>query len=232
MCGTFARSTAHPQARIGSSSSHNRSSRLLSLEGASRYGRRCARSSLKRAQASRHPVSYYPQFLFTLLFLNKSPRSREWVCSRCNRSNLECLPDPPPPNDASTSDSVSEVQTAPVAEALPTPVEVMPPQPPPLAETNVSVSVREATSTGVDGAPRSESEDSTLVVASPPASTSIPSQSQNLSGARVGGARQASGPTAFHPSQTHTTVRPPMLLDTAICVLLVLVFALLCRRIF
>ncbi|KAI9457753.1 hypothetical protein BJY52DRAFT_1212400 [Lactarius psammicola] len=37
-----------------------------------------------------------------------------------------------------------------------------------------------------------------------------------------------------HQTRTHatTTVRPPMLLDKAICVLLVLVFALLCRRLF
>lgn len=100
------------------------------------------------------------------------------------------------------------------------PANVTPPQPP---EGDVSVSVREATPGGVDGTPRSESEDATTVVTSSP--------SPNLSGAR--GAHPAAGPSAsFHPSQTHTIARPPMLLDTAICVLLVLVFALLLRRIF
>jgi len=101
--------------------------------------------------------------------------------------------------------------------------------PPQTAESNASVSVREATPDGADSAPLSESVDATSVITEPPASA--PTPSQNFSGGR--GARQAAGPAPpFHPSQTHTIVRPPMLLDTAICVLLVLVFALLLRRIF
>ena len=159
--------------------------------------------------------------------LGQNPRSREWVCSRCNRSNLECLPDPAESSDPSTSDPLAEVKTSPETGVVPNTAEVMPPQT--TAESNTSVSVREATPGGVDSAPRSESVDATSVIASPPASA--PTPSQNFSGER--GARQAAGPAPpFRPSQTHTTMRPPMLLDTAICVLLVLVFALLLRRIF
>lgn len=156
----------------------------------------------------------------SLTSLAEFPRSREWVCPRCNQSNLECLPDPPQPGDSLTSDPVSEAKLSPEAEVVPTaPANVTPPQSP---EGDVSVSVREATPGGVDSTPRSESEDAD-------ASTSTPSP--NISGAR--GAHPAASPSAsFHPSQTHTTARPPMLLDTAICVLLVLVFALLLRRIF
>ena len=111
-------------------------------------------------------------------------------------------------------------------EVVPNTAEAMPPQ---TAESNISVSVREATPGGVDGAPQSENVDATSVIAPPPARVSTPSQ--NFSGVR--GARQAARPAPpFHPSQIHTSVRPPMLLDTAICVLLVLVFALLLRRIF
>jgi len=154
--------------------------------------------------------------------------SREWVCPRCNQSNLECLPDPPQPSDSSASDPVSEAKTSPEAEVVPTaPANVTRSQ---LSEDGVPVSAREATPGSVDVISRSGTEDTTtVVVASPPAST--PTISPNLSGAR--GAHPAAGPSAsFHPSQTHAAARPPMLLDTAICVLLVLVFALLLRRIF
>jgi ubiquitin-conjugating enzyme E2 J1 len=162
------------------------------------------------------------------------PRSRDWVCQRCNRSNLECLPDPAQPNDASTSESVSEAKTSSEAEAVPTSVEakVVPPQPP---ESEASVPERETNPGGADGASRSESDDTTsddkttmtsVVASSHSIASSAPTPSQNISD--VHGARQAV-PASFRPSHT---ARPPMLLDTAICVLLVLVFALLCRRVF
>lgn len=160
------------------------------------------------------------------------PRSRDWVCQRCNRSNLECLPDPAQPNDASTSGSVSEAKTSSEAEVVPTPAEaeVVPPQPP---ESETSVSEREANPGGADV--RSESDDTTsddkttmtsVVASSHSNASSAPMPPQNISD--VHGARQAV-PASFRPSHT---ARPPMLLDTSICVLLVLVFALLCRRVF
>lgn len=162
-------------------------------------------------------------------------RSRDWVCQRCNRSNLECLPDPAQANDASsTPGSVSEAKTPPEAEVIPTPAEdeVVPPQPP---VSEVSVSERDANPGGADGVSRSGSDDTisddkttmmTVVASSHSSASSAPTPSQNISD--VHGARQAV-PASFRPSHT---ARPPMLLDTAICVLLVLVFALLCRRIF
>jgi ubiquitin-conjugating enzyme E2 J1 len=162
------------------------------------------------------------------------PRSRDWVCQRCNRSNLECLPDPAQANDASTSGPVSEAKTSSEAEVIPTPgdAEVVPPQPP---KSEVSVSEQEANPGGADGASRSGSDDTTsgdkttmttVVASSHSSASSAPTPSQNIS--NVHGARQAV-PVSFRPSHT---ARPPMLLDTAICVLLVLVFALLCRRVF
>jgi ubiquitin-conjugating enzyme E2 J1 len=162
------------------------------------------------------------------------PRSRDWVCQRCNRSNLECLPDPAQPDDATTSGSVSEAKTSSEAEVVLTPAEaeVVPPQPP---ESEASVSEREANPGGADGASRSESDDTTsddkttttsIVASSHSSASSAPTPSLNISDVR--GARQAV-PASFRPSHT---ARPPMLLDTAICVLLVLVFALLCRRVF
>ena len=162
------------------------------------------------------------------------PRSRDWVCQRCNRSNLECLPDPVQPNDVSTSGSVSEAKTSSEGEVIPTPAEaeVVPPQPP---ESKASVPEREANPDGADGATRSESDDTTsddkttttfVVASSLSSASSAPTPPQNIPD--VHGARQAV-PASFRPSHA---ARPPMLLDTAICVLLVLVFALLCRRVF
>ncbi|KAF8497078.1 non-canonical ubiquitin conjugating enzyme 1 [Russula emetica] len=160
--------------------------------------------------------------------------SRDWVCPRCNRSNLESLPDPAQPNDASTPGSVSEAKTYSEVEVVPTPAEaeVVPPQPP---ESEASVPEGEANQGGTDGASRSENDDTTsddkttttvVVASSHSSASSAPTPSQNISD--VHGTHQAVA-TSFRPSHT---ARPPMLLDTAICVLLVLVFALLCRRVF
>ncbi len=159
-------------------------------------------------------------------------RSRVWVCPRCNLSNLECLPDPDPaqPDVASTPGTVSEVKTSSETDIVPTPAEaeVVPPQ---LPQSEASISEREADPGGTDGVSRLESDDTitTSVVASPRSSvSSAPTSLQTISDVR-GVVLQAGTPASFHPSRT---ARPPMLLDTAICVLLVLVFALLCRRIF
>lgn len=152
------------------------------------------------------------------------PRSRDWVCPRCNRSNLECLPDPGQPNDVSTSVTVSEAKTSSEAEVVSTPAEaeVVPPRP----------SEPEANLGSADGASRDDTisdgrtTTTSVVRSSHSSASSVPTPSQNISD--VHGARQAV-PASFRPSHT---ARPPMLLDTAICVLLVLVFALLCRRVF
>ncbi|OBZ75582.1 Ubiquitin-conjugating enzyme E2 32, partial [Grifola frondosa] len=47
--------------------------------------------------------------------------SREWVCSRCNQSNLECLPDPPAVS-ASSSDKVATSEI-PASSGTPTPAQ-------------------------------------------------------------------------------------------------------------
>jgi ubiquitin-conjugating enzyme E2 J1 len=213
---------------FGPCCSYNWTPRLFPSERSSCRGRWCTRGSHKRAQASRGVVS------ITRLFSPRHhscprTRSRDWVCPRCNRSNLECLPDPAQPNDASTLGPVSEAKTPSEAEVVPTP---MPPQPP---ESEASVSEPEANPGGADGASQSESDDTTsvdktattsVVASSHSSASSAQTPSQNISD--VHGARQTV-PASFRPSHT---ARPPMLLDTAICVLLALVFALLCRRVF
>jgi ubiquitin-conjugating enzyme E2 J1 len=166
----------------------------------------------------------------SLISLRECSRSRDWVCPRCNQSNLECLPDPPQTSDTA-SGSTNEVKTSVEAEVVSTPAEVILAQP---AESEVSVPTRAATTAPdpADGTSELERNQATNPVAVAVAVTSSPSSASAPSSSppSVRGARQAGTASAFHPS--HGPVRPPMLLDTAICVLLVLVFALLCRRVF
>src|SRR5882672_2826642 len=95
------------------------------------------------------------------------PRSRDWVCPRCNRSNLECLPDPPQPNDSSASGSVSEVKLPSEMETVPTPVEAetqvvsSESQPVPV-ESHASLFGPESAPDGADGTMQSEGDDKLL----------------------------------------------------------------------
>ncbi|KAI9457746.1 UBC-like protein [Lactarius psammicola] len=165
--------------------------------------------------------------------------SRDWVCPRCNQSNIQSLPDPPQPNDsvsasASASPSTTtttEEKTSAEADAsgVPTPapaeavdVTVTPVVRSPEVESPTPIPMRTATQS--DDAGRE-----TEVAANGVTSSSSPASAYR-GGHQVGPA----APSLHHQTRTHatTTVRPPMLLDTAICVLLVLVFALLCRRVF
>ncbi|KAI9455608.1 non-canonical ubiquitin conjugating enzyme 1 [Lactarius psammicola] len=142
--------------------------------------------------------------------------SRDWVCPRCNQSNIQSLPDPPQPNDsvsASASASPSTTTTTEEKTSAEADAKVESPTPIPMR-----------TATQSDDAGRE-----TEVAANGVTSSSSPASAYR-GGHQVGPA----APSLHHQTRTHatTTVRPPMLLDTAICVLLVLVFALLCRRVF
>lgn len=119
--------------------------------------------------------------------------SRSWVCSRCEKSTLECLPDPTsggPRTEIVASDAQGP---------------------------NPEVQVTQATTDDIS-------------------ETTTPTDSSQSSPPRDPPGRPS--PTAT-PIGPHTAVitrspvddpRPPLLLDTAICVLLVLALALLCRR--
>jgi ubiquitin-conjugating enzyme E2 J1 len=121
-------------------------------------------------------------------------RSRNWVCPRCEKSNLECLPDPSPGGLDS---------------------ETIEPQTP---ETNLQVEVTQATEDGpIEGTPVADSPPSSSLRDHPPGeplptTTPIVLQTVVITRSPVG------------------NPRPPLLLDTAICVLLVLTLALLFRR--
>lgn len=119
-------------------------------------------------------------------------RSRNWVCSRCEKINLECLPDPTPGGSRSEItipgllEASSEVEVAQVAEDKVLHTTIMDSSPPP--------------------SPRDPQEESLPATAPTVPQTTVIIRSP------------VSDP------------RPPLLLDTAICVLLVLALALLFRR--
>ncbi|OCH95634.1 UBC-like protein [Obba rivulosa] len=173
--------------------------------------------------------------------------SREWVCPQCNQSNLEILPDPPSagassanactPTDnqdseptnhapmlATTAHSTGDVMTAPASTHEHS--HEQPPSAPAPSPVTVVSSVQVVAP--IPTRPR----------ASPPVlSHRSPSPLAPQSKARTSneGAGNASRPaSAAQPSiavALSVPPRPPVLLDTAICVLLVLMFALICRRI-
>ncbi|KAJ8517553.1 hypothetical protein ONZ45_g5271 [Pleurotus djamor] len=142
--------------------------------------------------------------------------SREWTCPHCKQTNLELLPDPPSQPEVVPAINPSDIpaqSTSPVSTSSTSPPSSDTSEDEPVVVHEVNAFMPSGGATGpstpspafIARAPR----DSTLVGA-PPTDEATPT---------------ASGPR-------RSPQRPPLLLDTAICVLLVLVFALLCRRIF
>jgi len=128
--------------------------------------------------------------------------SRDWVCPQCARSNLECLPDP----DNASNDQLLHSHST-TSRANPIPV-LHDPSPPSHQSSSETLETRPDT-------PDVSSQSSS-------SSTSHEVHPAILS--------EASSATTFIPLN-RSPQRPPVLLDTAICVLLVLILALLCRRI-
>jgi ubiquitin-conjugating enzyme E2 J1 len=160
--------------------------------------------------------------------------SREWTCPHCQQTNLSLLPDPP--SQSSPESSVPTTISGPVATVL--------------SEEPVDASPTVDTPTATE--PR---EDVTPIIASPIPSTASQAQAVHspvaIQEATTASEEPsapvqvaASEPTTLPPSVpavvTQNTPRhaahsssqkPPVLLDTAICILLVLLFAIICRRV-
>lgn len=167
--------------------------------------------------------------------LTNMNRSREWTCPHCKQTNLECLPDPQDssapssdstPSPASTPDCVAKpltpvseptvpisfisekdvpddaIPSLPLPQAIEPPVKVYSPTPTrPIIP--VSIVTPRAPGTPISRSPSVRTENSDIVPMSQDRSVLV-----------------RRGPR-----------KPPIVLDTAICILLVLVFALICRRI-
>lgn len=197
--------------------------------------------------------------------------SREWVCPTCQKSNLECLPDPPAsesqPSTSARAPTPDKTDNIPASEPIPEPA----------ASAGLTIeramnALDAATATTLaDPAPPAEpisvvrtppliapkpvrpiDAGSIIIPASPiRPSTPLPPAAPQVHADELRERRPAPTPStltapgtpaegsrAQTPLSEHlpamirrSTPRPPILLDTAICVLLVLVFALLCRRI-
>ena len=119
-------------------------------------------------------------------------RSRNWVCPRCEKTNLECLPDPSPGGPSYETTIPGPLETN--LEA--TVAQVAKDQVPHMAVTDLSPPTP----------PRDHPEES------------LPATVPNVTQVTVITRSPVGDP------------RPPLLLDTAICVLLVLALALLFRR--
>ncbi|KAI0062196.1 UBC-like protein [Artomyces pyxidatus] len=144
--------------------------------------------------------------------------SREWTCPRCNRKNVECLPDPSPQAEAS-GEPRSDGELTLATEAAEKPATDSHPPEPARADHDAPGPDREFGHASGGNAP------SDVPAANPPAAAAAVAVATETIQRHV----VANTGTAYH---TSGSVRPPVLLDTAICVLLVLVFALICKRVF
>ncbi|EMD38616.1 hypothetical protein CERSUDRAFT_113795 [Gelatoporia subvermispora B] len=168
--------------------------------------------------------------------------SREWVCPRCNQSNLEVLPDPPSGGASSTNTSTAtDTQTS--NDDVQTP-EFAPPSTG-NASSQITAIHEHACEPPVASSPVTVVSSVKLVApiptrpqASPPVlshrSPSPPAQRSKTDTPREHAetpSHQASGVQPSIAAVLSVPRRPPVLLDTAICVLLVLMFALICKRI-
>ncbi|KAI6006051.1 UBC-like protein [Pisolithus albus] len=132
--------------------------------------------------------------------------SREWVCPKCRMSNLECLPDHPSKVDGPL-EFVGETQSESVTRVQMPTVSLDPF----LADSDC---------------PSRNNPETSLTQPGTPPPTAIRQDPERLPETR----NQSNLVSAMNPVR-HSTLRPPLLLDTAICVLLVLVVGLLCRRV-
>ncbi|KAI0340613.1 UBC-like protein [Trametopsis cervina] len=157
--------------------------------------------------------------------------SRDWVCPTCQKANHECLPDPPEDDASSSAFKVLDAATAttiadPPEPAFPRTAAMSPPiiAPRPMRPIDAASII----------IPASPSRPSTPL---PPVAATLPDELLHDA--------SPAPPPSMQSSRAHTPLlerpavvvrrsnpRPPILLDTAICVLLVSVFALVCRRIF
>ncbi|ESK92990.1 ubiquitin-conjugating enzyme e2 [Moniliophthora roreri MCA 2997] len=155
--------------------------------------------------------------------------SRAWCCPTCQQTNLELLPDPVTSDNTKSSSQPADSGPAPTGT-----------ESSPLPQSDVSAArqtTRDAERNAIDpdvspspvspqqpAPPRTEEVGAQPDIQGPqPSPTSRPT---NLAPSASPRAR----PVAYQAATP--TSRPPLMLDTAIGVILVLVFALICRRIF
>jgi ubiquitin-conjugating enzyme E2 J1 len=146
-------------------------------------------------------------------------RSRDWVCPHCKQTNAEMLPDPVADRDSHP----------PLLAGLAS-------QNAPGAVTKVSTALRQPPEPSSAPAPVAE-PDVTVHTVHPslpptrtPSTMSLDSLATREETTHLHAVHLASVPKVPVASNVRTH-RPPLLLDTAICMLLVLTFALICKKV-
>jgi len=180
--------------------------------------------------------------------------SREWVCPRCARSNIDSLPDPPVVVPASAPEQtpleggqtqeptlIPATTATPPAKPAEEPAREAPapattahePAPTAAPQTSPSADLDSASTRSVyDSSSPTPSPSSLFVSASTSSLVAVASGVERVRGAPAVTMQEPHRTTTSVPPASRKAPRPPVLLDTAICVLLVLVFALICKRIF
>ncbi|KAI0665021.1 ubiquitin-conjugating enzyme/RWD-like protein [Cubamyces menziesii] len=184
--------------------------------------------------------------------------SREWVCPRCKMSNIEHLPDPPESSGSSSAESSSgdssvsdetPASESPAENASSNPVSqpVAHSEPPAASQPLVIHQPVPVPPSGPASMPNPEPVPVQQTIIHRPIPLVAPRPTRPLARAALvtqsytpprtpmvsqPSTREGTPQPALAAALRQTTPRrPPVLLDTAICVLLVLLLGLICRRI-
>jgi len=134
--------------------------------------------------------------------------SRDWTCPHCQQTNLELLPDPPSQEEEADRKKWGTGNI--LRSQIPD-------------EKRPQVVVSQVVDPDVVSA---DGSSATSIVISPPSSIESGS-AEHLSTSPT----EATVPRSRVQEPRQASKKPPMLLDTAICILLVVLFAIICRRI-
>ncbi|KAF8630073.1 hypothetical protein AX15_003130 [Amanita polypyramis BW_CC] len=133
--------------------------------------------------------------------------SRDWVCPQCQQPNVALLPDPPQVTD-STLQASPEATTVSPSES---PAVMIPSEAPDESVSSTNTPSRNAEQPGATGV--------RMLLKRTKEEFSAESSGHDVD------IREAQ-----RPSLKRRDYKPPVLLDAAICVLLVLLFVIICRR--
>ncbi|KAI0736875.1 UBC-like protein [Fomitopsis betulina] len=158
--------------------------------------------------------------------------SRDWVCPKCNCPNLELLPDP-----SSGGGSSDESSTAEETSAASSTVPSIPATPAVIADVKQKGPADTLPPRTDASAPQIPILSPRPQRPSPPPAIlinplSIPQTPQTVSPRPAAEAVQQINVPKAPAAPSSSRLRPPVILDTVICVLLVLLFALIAKRVF
>jgi ubiquitin-conjugating enzyme E2 J1 len=154
-------------------------------------------------------------------------RSRDWACPLCQETNLTLLPDPTVITGQEGSGTQPEVAVTSATEALSTET---PADPKPTATNPSSAEAErlETLPTHPDNVPSPTRTHAHLSIDRDASNT--PSTNSD-DATRIGTSQESHLSNRSRVSHNlMSSQKPPVLLDTAICILFVLLFAIICRR--